>query len=494
MAHTTWYFTLPLLGLAGCNFAPDYARPETPLPATLPVPAAAAPVAGAPTLPVAPTWWQALGDPQLDAWVQRALAANDNAAIAAARLDEARALFGQARANQRPNLTGSGSAARQDASDYLSNVPKEANAFNLSATLSYELDLWGRLRNSREAARQQLLSSTYGYESVRQTLIADTVTAYFNVVVAREQVAIGEATLADRQESLRLQQLRYDAGAITELDRQQAEADLAAARTRLPGLRRSQEQAENALLTLAGANPEDFWSRAGLDGIAQTLPEHVRLDAEVLPLALLRQRPDIRAAEAEAEAATANIGVAKAQRWPTLSVGALLGSGATDTDLLFDRESRIWSLTGSLAGPLYDFGRSANRVDAAEAQQEQALLRYQQVVKQAFREVRENAQTLTYAQDQAIAAAAQAAAYDRTVELARTRYDEGYTSFLELLDARRAQFEAQLTLSSARLSALQAAINLNKALGAGLRPPSELLAEAPAPTADSGRELPRYHP
>jgi len=450
--------------------APDYQAPQPELPAQLPELDQTANAEADATLQADQTWWTAFGDAQLNAWVERALANNDSAEIAAARVREARALLGQSTAELFPSLNAQGEAARQDSANDLAQTPGPYNTYQLSGVLSYELDLWGRLRNGRKAAREQLLSTTYAYQSTRQTLISDTVTAYFNVIAARIQVEIGEATVADRKESLRLQQLRFDNGAITELERQQAEAEYAAALTSLPDSRENLEVAENALLMLAGANPEAFWSRDMLDQIGEDLPQTVDLEADLTPLALLRLRPDVQAAEADAKAATYNIGVIKAQRWPSLSLSALLGTGATDIDRLFTRDSRMWSVSGSLAGPLFDFGRTANRVRASEAQQEQALLRYEQVVKQAFREVRENWRGYAFANERVDAAVQQATAYDRTVELAQTRYDEGYTSFLELLDARRAQYDSRLALTSARLTYLVQAVDLIKALGGGLEP------------------------
>ncbi|KAF0092899.1 MAG: RND efflux system outer membrane lipoprotein [Puniceicoccaceae bacterium 5H] len=465
-----WILFLPIIGLAGCSMAPDYQAPQPELPAQLPELDQTANAEADATLQADQTWWTAFGDAQLNAWVERALANNDSAEIAAARVREARALLGQSTAELFPSLNAQGEAARQDSANDLAQTPGPYNTYQLSGVLSYELDLWGRLRNGRKAAREQLLSTTYAYQSTRQTLISDTVTAYFNVIAARIQVEIGEATVADRKESLRLQQLRFDNGAITELERQQAEAEYAAALTSLPDSRENLEVAENALLMLAGANPEAFWSRDMLDQIGEDLPQTVDLEADLTPLALLRLRPDVQAAEADAKAATYNIGVIKAQRWPSLSLSALLGTGATDIDRLFTRDSRMWSVSGSLAGPLFDFGRTANRVRASEAQQEQALLRYEQVVKQAFREVRENWRGYAFANERVDAAVQQATAYDRTVELAQTRYDEGYTSFLELLDARRAQYDSRLALTSARLTYLVQAVDLIKALGGGLEP------------------------
>ena len=268
-----WILFLPIIGLAGCSMAPDYQAPQPELPAQLPELDQTANAEADATLQADQTWWTAFGDAQLNAWVERALANNDSAEIAAARVREARALLGQSTAELFPSLNAQGEAARQDSANDLAQTPGPYNTYQLSGVLSYELDLWGRLRNGRKAAREQLLSTTYAYQSTRQTLISDTVTAYFNVIAARIQVEIGEATVADRKESLRLQQLRFDNGAITELERQQAEAEYAAALTSLPDSRENLEVAENALLMLAGANPEAFWSRDMLDQIGEDLPQ-----------------------------------------------------------------------------------------------------------------------------------------------------------------------------------------------------------------------------
>ncbi len=465
MSHLRIATFLPIVLLAGgCQLAPEYEQPAAALPGSLGLPAAEEG-----QRVELNRWWEVFEDPELNRWIERSLEANYDIAISASRVEQARARLGFTRADRWPELSAQAGAGRSESSTFSAAPGADGprSTYQVAGMLNFELDLWGRLANAERSAREQLLATTYAYETVRTTLIADTATLYFNLKAAREQLRIARETVEGRMAALDLQDIRWQGGFITELERQQAAVELATARVTIPNLQEQIATMESALLILAGAEPEAFWDPAATESVAGNLPVPPEISLDVVPASVLERRPDILAAEAEARAATFDIGVLRAQRWPTLSLGAMLGTAAGSVGDLFSDGSDMWSITGDLVGPVYDFGRRRLRVEEGEAIREQVLLRYQAVVRQAFREVRDAVALMNYAEDRSDARAAQAAALDRTVELAEVRYEEGYTSFLDLLDAQRLQFDAQLAWIQAERDRLVATISLYRSLGGG---------------------------
>jgi len=457
--------------LAGCAVGPDYERPDLEMPADWPEQA---------TLESQSTaelqaWWRVFGDPVLDGLVERALDGNLELRIQATRVEEARARLGLARAEQLPtvDLQAEASRQRQPAAAFglegFEAAPR--NLFSVSGLLGYEIDLWGRLAREREAAAADLEANVYAGEAVRLGLIADVVVTYAGLRSAQRQLEVTERTLAARQESVRVQRLRHQAGAIDELELRQAESLLAAARAELPGRLEELRRRESALSILLGTPPAQLFEAMDLPGGGLERGMVPGKIPAALPAELLRRRPDLRAAESELRMATAAVGVAQAERLPRLTLSGLLGTAAADSDDLFGSQAESWRLGAMLSGPLFDFGRTRARYESAEARLEAAELRYRATVAVALTEVRDALVFYESSGQRLEAVEAQIAALRRTEELAGIRYEAGYISIIELLDAQRALLAAELAQARALADRYAATATLFKALGGGWEAP-----------------------
>jgi outer membrane protein, multidrug efflux system len=453
--------------LAGCAVGPQYEAPKLELPAAWPEHVALERVDAAEL----GEWWRRFEDPVLDGLIERALADNIGLRLQAARIEEARARLGLARAEQWPTVGVQAEASRQRQPAAAFGIEgfeiPPRNLYTLSGALAYEVDLWGRLARQREAAAAQLEGNLYALEAVRLALVADVAAGYFRLRSAQRQLQITEQTLAARIESVRVERLRYEAGQIDELVFRQAETELAAVRADLPLRLAAVRQAEIFLGILLGLSPAELLEMLVVeDGTLEAVALPGRVPVE-LPSTLLERRPDLRAAEAALAAATAGIGVAQAARLPQLNLAGLIGLAATSPGDLFDSEAEAWSIGGTVAGPLFDFGRGRARVETAEAIREQAELRYRASVAIAFAEVRDALVLYDSSGARLEAVSTQVTALQRTEAVAELRYREGYIGILELLDAQRALLGAETALAQARADQLAAMSTLFKALGGG---------------------------
>lgn len=453
--------------LTGCAVGPTYQPPELELPASWPEAAVLETVDEA----ALGRWWRRFEDPVLDTLVDRALADNLELRLQAARVEEARARLGLARAEQLPTVGAQAEASRQRQPaaaigiEGLEIPPR--NLFSVAGVLSYELDLWGRLAREREAAAARLEGNAHALEAVRLGVVADVVVGYFGLRAAQRQLDIAERTLAARLEGVRIERLRHEAGMVDELALRQAESQLATTRAELPARRDELRRRETALGLLLGLSPAELVAAITLGGepaAVTVLPERIPVE---LPSVLLARRPDLRAAEAELVAANAGIGVAMASRLPQLNLAGLAGFAATRPGDLFSGDSESWSVGASVAAPVFDFGRGRSRVDAATAVREQAELRYRATVAIAIAEVRDALAFFESSGARLEAVSAQVAALRRTEELADIRYREGYVSIVELLDAQRALLAAELAEAQANADRFAATATLFKALGGG---------------------------
>ncbi|WP_309380952.1 efflux transporter outer membrane subunit [Cerasicoccus frondis] len=465
--------TISLLG--GCSLAPEYEQPQSTLPDSFSNGKSSESQAISDAQ--LETWWTAFGDDVLNALIERALTENFDLQAAAQRVLAARANLGFAKANQWPTLTGNSTIARQDYPNTLN--PNGASqggpqdSFQLIGMLDYEIDLWGKLANASNASREELLATAYSYETVRTTLAAEVATTYFMLLATQRQVAITEDTIRSRQEAFDIQSVRRDSGAITELEKQQAAAELAAANAELPSLNEQASLLTTSLAVLVGASPKEIWSEPTVQENRFILPPPPQTNLDQAPVSLLARRPDIVAAESQARALTYQIGVVKAERWPTVTVGALGGLISDPMGKVFSDDNATWSITGMVTGTLYDFGRNAARVEASEAYQNEALIRYEQVVQQAFRELKDAVDQLNYSERRIDARRAHLDAINLTVDLAQSRYRAGLTSYLDLLSAQNTQFNVELTLVNAWLDRYLASVELYKALGGGWEVPAK---------------------
>ncbi len=450
---------LMILGLAGCSFAPDYQRPQMELPETW-----KGDPAQAERLDV--QWWKRFNDPTLNTLVAEALTANRDIAVAVARVDYARAQLGVARAELLPLLSGQaeGTQTWVDNTKIKTGTP---SPFSAGFGASWELDLWGKLRNARDAALYQVLGTEAAQRGVQLSIAAQTANAYFLLRSLDLQQSTAERTVRTREDALKIYTARYEQGLINELDLSRAKTEVETAKTALYQTRISRDAAESALAALLGRSPREIMDGAIPRGKSlETIPTPPVIPAGV-PSELLERRPDIQQAEMNVKSANANIGVAKAAWFPTISLTGMFGVVSPELHTLMSNPLKTWSYGGSASMPLLDFGRSTYGVEAAEAQQRESLATYEKTVQNAFKDMRD---ALTRQAEVCNVVAS----LERTVKelrlsvnLARMRYDNGYSSYLEVLDAERSLFDSEMQLASARNARLSSIVNVCLALGGG---------------------------
>lgn len=447
--------------LAGCTtVGPDYQRPAIELPAQYPASSAKEETA----LP--PEWWKLYTDPALHELIASAHTRNADIRLAAARVREAEAVLREAGAALYPDVGGGYSAARSKVSARTTpppsaSAPLERSQHSLTASTSFELDFWGRLARADEAAQANLLASRFSREVVALTLAGATAQAYFALRSLDAQSAVLERSLQARRDSLEIARARLEAGLASELDVHQAQGAAAEALAQRREAARQRALVERQLAQLSGRLDLKI---APADLFALPLPP---VPPAGLPSALLERRPDIRSAEQSLVAANAQIGVARAALYPTISLTASLGAQSAELSNLLSSGAGIWSLGLGLAAPIFDAGRREARVEQADARREQALASYQRSIETAFREVSD---ALVNVEESAGAEAdleARLQAARGALELSKLRYESGYSPFLEVLDAQRTANDAELAFVRNRQARLAFSVDLMKALGGG---------------------------
>jgi outer membrane protein, multidrug efflux system len=450
--------------LAACALGPDYRRPETAAPAAYRFESdgSADSIADA-------GWWQVYKDPQLQSVIREGLANNLDVRIAAARVDQARATVGSARLQQLPQVSLSAGAARQRTSLYElpAGTPPLSNVFSLEGSLSYEFDFWGKYRRATESARAQLLQSAYAKEDVMAGLVSSIATAYFTLQSLDEQLAITRRTVGTRQKFVDLTQAQHDRGTVSELDVATAQAQLAVAKANVPELTLLIGQTEDQLSVLLGQYPQALPRNEGSAAAQSQGRAPAPVPAAGLPSSLLERRPDVREAEQNLVSANAQVGVAKANLFPSITLTALGGGVSDALSSLFSGPARTWSAGAGALQPLLSPQRNLYQLDLANAQKREALLLYQKSVQTAFQEVSDA--LLARRQDAEVQAAqeAQVDAQRRANTIALARYRVGYASYFNVIDADRDLFTAELSLSAARLNTLLSVVQLYRALGGG---------------------------
>ena len=455
------------LALSACStLGPDHQRPAASLPG-----AYAEPNAGSADAPaafpaaLAPDWWTLFGDHTLDGLVAKALAANADIAQAVARVEQADAAAREASGASLPSVNAAAGASRARTSARSRNNPSgvaiEDNNFSASLSTSFEIDFWGRLARTNEAARAQVLAGQAARDTVRLSVAGAVAQGWFALRSLDEQIATQRATLRSREESARVIGQRLGGGAASRLDAEQAESQRADAALSLRELQRQRQVAQAQIALLVG---EPAWATAEAPLGATAVPP---LPPPGLPSALLERRPDIRRAEEQLVALNAQIGIAKAAMYPSLTLTGAFGFESTELAQLLSAPARFWSLGAGLALPLFDGGRNAARVDAAGARQREAVAAYQQAVATAFKEVGDALANLRAARESQADTEARSASATRSLGFARARFDAGYSGSLERLDAERSASAAALEVVRNRERQLAAAVDLKKALGGG---------------------------
>jgi multidrug efflux system outer membrane protein len=447
--------------LVGCMVGPKYHRPAVQTPNSFrdlaDNPQIQAQVASYADLP----WWQVFQDAKLQEIIRTALKQNYDLQIATERINAARAQLAITRSSLFPQVSGnanfSGGKENLQQSRY--------NFLTLTADAAFQLDFFGKLRRASEAARAQMLATEDARQVVALTLLSDVATDYFTLLQLDLQLAITRETVKTQTDSVKLTQLRLDHGVATKLDVLQAQQVLDTANAQIPDLERQIAQEEDALSILLGNYPQDI--ARGIPLIEQTLPPEVPAG---LPSSILERRPDIREAEQILVAANADIGVAKAQFFPQISLtGGGGGSFGRDSAFpgLFSTQLGIWSYGAQVSQPIFTGGALKGNLHLAESQQRQALIAYRQTIQRAFGDVSDALigyeklhQVRTRQQDSV-------ADLQETVRISTLRYKGGTTTYLEVLDGQRSLYGAELTLAAARGDEYRSLVQLYKALGGG---------------------------
>jgi len=442
-----------IISLAGCMMGPNYQHPaiETPESYRFAVPDT--------ETELNLKWWKLFNDPNLNILVVTALDNNKDIKIAASRIEEARASFGFTRADQYPRLDIEAGASR---GDYTGGrkTPSTDNSFFIAPTLSWEIDFWGKFRRATEAKQAELLASDYSLRTVQISLISVVAGTYFQLLDFRHRLEISEQTLESRIDSLDIIEKKFNKGIIPEIDVNQAQIQKEIAAAAIPVFERSISSTENTLNILLGRLPGEIKKDAGLnDQIFPDIPVG-------LPSSLLERRPDIMTAEYLLKAQTAEIGVAEAMRFPSVNLTGILGFASDDlSDLISHGDA--WSIGGSLFGPVYDFNKNKLRVVIEEEQAKQALYTYENTILQAFREVDDALNEIRTYKNQIASVERKLTAAANATTLSTLRYDQGFASYLEVLDSERTLFSVELELSELKQQYHNSYVRLYKALGGG---------------------------
>ncbi len=437
--------------MTGCSMAPDYHRPESPVPTAYTAPASVNTVA-------VTDWQQVFTDPALQKLIDTALKNNRDLRVAMLNVEAYQAQYRIQRAAQLPELSASGSQARQLSYDAISN--KDTATIGIS---SYELDLYGRLKNLKDQALENYLAQEETQRSTQLTVIANVATAYLTLLADQDLLHLTEQTAKSYEESYKLTDQRYQAGIASALDLSQSHSNLESIKSSLAQYQRVVATDKNALQLLLGSPIPA--------GLSTGLPEQ---DLALLaPLAagmssdLLNRRPDILAAEHALKAANANIGAAKAAFFPTITLTANAGSMSSSLNQLFDSNSGSWLFQPSINLPIFDFGSRQAQLDVAKVQEKIEVATYEKVIQTAFSEVSNGLVSQEGYKQQLQAQQAFVDATRTYYQQAQNRYEKGIDSYLTLLDAQRSLFSAEQGLVSTRLAVLTNRITLFKALGGG---------------------------
>jgi outer membrane protein, multidrug efflux system len=435
---------------AGCTVGPDYVRPEVGAPEQYRfLDAQANELANT-------QWWQQFHDPTLDELIRVALSDNFDVRIAAARIEELYGNYGVTRSGKFPQVGAEAAVGS-------ARTPPQASAdtIRIDAFASWEIDLFGRLRRLTEASRADLLASEEGRRFAVLTLVSAVASTYITLLGVDAQLDIARRTLASREKAMKIFETRNRRGATSEFELSQSRSEYAVTKATIPPLEQAQVQIENTLAVLLGRNPGPIPRTMSIDGLG--LPEV----PSGLPSEILERRPDIKQAEFNLIAANARIGAAKAQYYPSISLTGLYGTLSTSLDGLFKSPAELYSYGAGAVAPIFTGGAIAGQVRASEARQQQALLAYQRAIRAAFSDV-ENALIAGQKSKEALAAQKERVEAMRVYSrLANLRYDNGYSGYIEVLDAERGLFAAELDYTVAKGDTYFALVDLYKSMGGG---------------------------
>ena len=443
-----------LIVLAGCAGP----RPRAPLDAAIPAPTSWR-GDGAIGDAVASDWWSAFGDPALEQCVREALAHNDDIAMAAERVEEARAQFRLAQAQRLPDIDGGGEGGRDRDVNPGFGVPEEQNFGAAVVQATWDLDLFGRLRNASRAARAGLLASQDAQAAVRLAVASSAAEGYINLRALDARLVVIRQTLAARANALRFARRRTDAGYSPQLDLRQAEAEYHAAEQLIPATELAIRREEDGLSLLLGKIPGDVARGKDLQAID---PPAVSAG---LPSALLRRRPDVAAAEQQLVAADRTLDEVRAAFMPDVQLSGQ--AGGVVSSLIEQNPTGTYTIAASILGPIMDSGRLRARQHGAAARRDEAAYAYRKTALSAFRDVEDALASVQRSAEQEVALTKERDALAAALNQAAGRYRAGYSPYLEQIDAERALLSSELALVQSRADRLNASVGLYQALGGG---------------------------
>jgi multidrug efflux system outer membrane protein len=473
---------VPLLALTaalgGCTVGPDYVRPQIDAPQTFRYEEQDA-------RELADTeWWKQFDDPVLDGLIDEALSGNKGMQIAAANVEAAAAILTQTRSGLFPQVGYQADGGRQrfsarNATPLSAAIPNPQTAYEALLGASWEIDLWGRIRRLSESARASVLATEEARRGVILSLVASVATSYLQLRSLDYQLEIAQRTLATYAESVRLFELQFQYGQVSQLTLEQSRSQYEAAAAAIPQIERDIVQTENAISILLGRNP-------GAVARGKVLTELVLPAVPAgVPSQLLERRPDIAQAEQQLVAANAQIGAARAQYFPTISLTGAFGSASGQLSDLFSGPARAWSYAGVFAGPVFTGGLISGQVAQAEANRQAALVNYQAVIQSAFADVENALVSREKIAQQVEAEARRVKALAEYARLAQLKYDGGYTDYLTVLNAQQQLFPAEINYAQNLGQKYNALVNLYKSMGGGWVDRSDALAPQPAPDSSA---------
>ncbi len=466
--------------LGGCMVGPDYARPDFDLPAAFQYKDAEA----RETADI--DWWEQFQDPMLDRLITEALSNNRNIGIAAANIEQAAGVLMQARSPLFPQAGYSGTGARERASEaedslFSSILSNPRNSYQAFAGASWEIDLWGRIRRLSESAQAELSATEEAWRGVILSLVSSVASNYIQLLGLDEQLRISEETLATYAESVKLFDLRFQYGQVSQMTLEQARSRYETAAAAIPQIESQIAQVENSLSILLARNPEPVERGKTIHQL------HLPPVPPDLPSDLLVNRPDIQQAEQNLISANARIGAVKALYFPTISLTGAFGFASMELHNLFERPSRAWNYAGSITGPIFTGGAIHGQVKQAEAIRKAALLNYAQTVQNSFADV-ENALVARKKLVEQIRAQERLVKANREyVRLARLQYEGGYLPYSTVLQAEQQLFPSELDYSRYRTSLFISLVNIYKAMGGGWITEAERLTLQKGTNEDTGR-------
>jgi outer membrane protein, multidrug efflux system len=453
---------LGVLGLffAGCTVGPDYVRPG------LDVPTSFIHKEGDARETANTDWWRQFQDPVLDQLIAEALANNRDIKIAAAHIEQAAAVLIQARAPLFPQLGYGGEGRRERISGsrdtpLSQSLPYTGSSYQAFANVSWEIDLWGRIRRLSESARAQLLATEEAWRGVILSLVSSVAGNYIQLLGLDDQLRIARETLGTYAQSVRLFELRFKYGQVSQMTLEQARSQYETAAAAIPQIESQITQLENAICILLGRNP------GHVDRGKAVHQLHLPPVPAGIPSDLLVNRPDIRQAEQNLISTNAQIGAAKALHFPAISLTGAFGFASRDLSDLFQGPSRIWSYAGSFAGPIFTAGAIDGQVREAEAARKAALLNYEQTVQDAFADVENALVARKKLMEQVQAQERLVTANREYARLAALQYEGGYSPYMTVLQAEQQLFPSELNYAQYRAALFNSLMNIYKSMGGG---------------------------